>query len=1185
MRMDIVTESRALRSDGRLASYTVNARYAAFAGHRGISVRDLSLPDDRTICIRYETGRPRFNAVLAFSATQLHLLAVANGSQILIFDVDARKTQATLRGNGRIVNSISFATSEPNTLVAGAVDGSFCVWSLEEPSRPLHHVRGLIGACSNVAISPSNVDHLAVCHKGKVSVWSLPGLRPVAVMKSKTPALEMLSWCPVMPDCIAGVSSNGVLTIWDVREALGSPKVRTRSAQDDEDDDDDHAMFGEPDDVESAPYTTLQLGYSVTQVQLLGQCGIAVLPLRGKILFFYAFSQETSELTELWRLSLDVTIECFTLRDLGTAVKVVACIRNTIQDYNVPVPVLDGMGWLGFKPCTVQPPYMQTRGSPNPRASRRSGATMRPEPPLRGRERSKRRTIVSSPRSTPLNIARREQYSYKPSRLIEDHHRPHSEVSPPRSMNSSLELPMKHVADRENESPMPFLSPTIPARQSNVHNSLPPLEESLHLPSLARASFDSIVSSTTLENDSDSDDETFAGNMRGSGLLLPGGVNVPLPRICGALFGPSGQLCTFFPFRARPTSFMEEVEVMDSGKVGTQISDATRLFPKFGNLAATPRAHENSETGSVVSSADFAGDAPQYVVQPASFESRPSWKAKVSPIKASSRPFTEDHTVTVAVHELGALLPGRKALAEQYRLVSQIDENDALLCNKNADAAAGEDLPEVADAWRALAMILEPVPLRNVDPIRNWVRDVGTISHKPALSRNISLISDRTNEMDQSDTRQLQWKDHPLGHTWAVDKILEWAEQRADIQMLASTSALISRAFGRQAANLPQSLSAVQPDVLASRLLELDITHVPLGVPALHRHASALGIVEEHPLKPQVSRNTSNDTSQPPTPYLNSSTSTPPLSFSAANRQNARLFTSGSASPEQHHHRSSFGAAAKYYAQTISDKFSSYGSSPPTRKTGTSPGNELSSSLPTAAGSWSKSVSFASNLGPAKDDPRRLSLTQQDHSDDSDKTIDDASLPRTPKMPLSGVSYVANGQVAFFDELGTSPDVALRPEHATGRSGLWCQSYSEQLRSWDFLVEAAELDKMHDQTLAPESASASAQPAIVPESVSGKARTMCAVCFCIIRGAEHLCPSCLHTSHPDCLEQLVAGMGDEKFTCPTGCGCNCSEVSGFRFDIVESFQGLVERNSPPFKKKSSFTDPRRLRSRLQGESW
>lgn len=1175
--MDTAAESRGLRNDGRLAPYTVNARYAAFAGHRGISVRDLSLPDDCTYCIRYETGRPRFNAVLAFSPAKLNLLAVANGSQILIFDVAARKTRGTLRGNGRTVNSIAFAASEPNILVVGAVDGSFCVWSLEDSSRPLHHIRGLIGACSNVAVSPISVDRLAVCHKGKVSVWSLPGLRPIAVMKSKTPTLELLSWSPVVPTSIAGVSSSGVMTIWDVADALNAAKASSGPEKEDDDDGDDNAMFGEPDDVDSAPCSTLQLGYPVTQVQLLGQRGLVVLPCRGKALFFYAYSQETSDLTELWRLSLDATIECFALRELASTVKAAACLRMVIQDYNVPAPVLDGMGWSGTRSSFVQSPHTQAHSSPEGKP--RSVPTMRPEPP-QSRDRTMPRPFASSQLPSPVNIVDRNPASYDSSKFTARQHRSRFEASPARSLKSSLGLPSKPSVEKNRESIMPFLSPTIPARRTDA---LPPLDEPLHLSPLARASFDSMASSTTLENDSDSDDETFAGNM-GNSVLLPGGVNVPLPRTCGASFSPSGQLCTFFPFRARPASLMEEVDVMDSGKVGTHISDATRLFPTFGNLAATLRSHDDAELADAAPFAEPASDAPQFVLQAASFESRPSWKAKVSPIKASSRPLPEEHSVYVAVRELGSLLPGRKALAVQYRLTSGINEKDTELCNDNADAAAGEDLSEVADAWRVLAMTVEQAPVLTTEPSMDWTHVAGNAEHRPALSRNISVLSERGDESDSADLQQQVLTDHPLGRAWALKKIFEWAEQKADVQTLACVSALTRRAIGRTATTSSLPISVVSPDVLTSRLLQLDATNMPPGVPPFHRQSLGLEMVEEHSHTPHISQASPRDSSLPPTPYLNSSMSTPPLSLSAGNRQAAKLFASGSASPEQHH-RSSFGATAKYYAQTISDKLSSYGSSPPTRRAGTSPGNELSSSLPTATGSWSKSVSFASNLRAESSDQRRLVLAQEDDTYDSDKTIEDANLPQTPKMPANGVSYRTNREVAFFDELNPSSCSTFDKQQMATRGKLWCQSYSEQLRSWDLLVEAAELDNINNFTPSSGlSVGYSEARTICPEPVTGKARPMCVVCYCIIRGAEQLCPACLHTTHPRCLEQLLAGTGEEGLTCPTGCGCHCSEVSNLRLEVVDGFRDIAEPQTSRFKKKNSFTDPRRLRSKLQGES-
>ena len=289
------------------------------------------------------------------------------------------------------------------------------------------------------------------------------------------------------------------------------------------------------------------------------------------------------------------------------------------------------------------------------------------------------------------------------------------------------------------------------------------------------------------------------------------------------------------------------------------------------------------------------------------------------------------------------------------------------------------------------------------------------------------------------------------------------------------------------------------------------------------------------------------------------------------------------------YHRSSFSAAAKYYAQSITDKFSSYGTSPPAKKTGTSPSavNELSSSLP--SGSWSKSVSFAasSTTGTtARGSSLSRSFDDQAGVDayDSDKTIEDSSMVYTPRVPSGPISVAKKNRDAFTDDVSGCSKTRLISEDLVPKCFLWCQYYADQLRCWGMLEQAAELDKIASMTLN----QASTQDAdidnigIVPTATKTKqSSSTCTICFNTVRDVAQVCPACLHVCHLHCLESYITELHDEQFTCPASCGCLCSELAF----IPQEIRPPSPQVQPVFKKKASFTDPRRWRARVEGDSW
>ncbi|KJX96535.1 hypothetical protein TI39_contig615g00018 [Zymoseptoria brevis] len=1006
-------------------------------------------------------------------------------------------------------------------------------------------------------------------------------------MTARTSSLQLLAWSASEPGVLAGISSSGRFTLWNVKHMLATGNCPKLSELEEDLTEDDHAMFGAPRESYNTPFSLHELGYPVSQVQLLGRAGIVVLPREGTTIYFYTFSQDADSLTELWRLSLDSAIDCFTLRSTGNgAMQVVACLSEEIQTYKIPLPVLDGMRWSqnqSVRNSLTSQARLNEQPAGHP-------ATIKPERVRR--QMSNKKSIASTPKKARAGITSPEPRSPASKTGRRYSHNKKDSATANRAMTSSLELPKKQkLSQKEEQSPMPFLSPSIPARRDDL-STLPPLDDVLHLPPLARASFDSLTSSATHDHDSDSDDDTFAGNMRSSGSLLPGGVNIPLPRTCGAMFGMNGQLITFFPSRKIASTAIDEAEVVEPASHGGHFSEASQLFPSFGNIAAIPHIRGDSYSDGLEPWESGFGDAPKSAFEPASYETRPSWKARFSPTKPDRSPLSGHNAVYIAVRDVEILLPSRKSLAEQYRLVGEAEDpsireaedHNSELCLENAKSAAAADLCEVADSWNLLALLLEQKPALGVELSDMRASESRQMSGKrPPPSTKPSLALKGNRGLEQIPQSRMQWRDRPFAHGWATEKILDWAESRADLQTLACTSALVTKSFESSSAS-QRGLSVPRFDVLGGELGGLALDDIHAVPPTSSSSPGGLYRVDESPLRLLGSHNSSREPSQPTTPYLDSSVSTPPLSFSALQRQSLGLSASGSASPE--HQRGSFSAAAKYYAQSITDKIAAYGSSPPARKSGTSPANELSSSLPVPAGSWSKSVSFASTTDASKSERRHMSLGQADEEYDSDKTIDDADRPHSPRLPSNQVSFQVNQEAVFFDELGASTELSFSLNSMAQKSRRWCQSYAEQLRSWDLLMEAAELDNISHAGNQNPSRPNSPKSSVIPHRAASQRHTNCSACFCVIHGAEQLCPSCLHATHPKCLEDLIEFIGSEQFECLTGCGCNCAEVAELHFEMLSSGPEIAPQpTSGVFKKKSSFTDPRRLRSRLQGDTW
>ena len=259
---------------------------------------------------------------------------------------------------------------------------------------------------------------------------------------------------------------------------------------------------------------------------------------------------------------------------------------------------------------------------------------------------------------------------------------------------------------------MPFLSPAIPARRAS-QNTISPLETSvLSLPPLHDEYLNSLAPSfdapISRGDSDDSDDETFVENMQGSVTFLPGGMNVPLPKACGALFAPNGQLLLYKPPKLSPASARQTIptDAQDTSQHNDKLHKIVRLFPTFGNLnGGLYDSNEDSDSGSSSPTdngkADANGVQPMFTFQSSSVPNHQSWDYLPRQTKPGLGNSQSQHEVIISIHQLDdapELYSTRANLAAKYRVICEDGESRADVCDHNAAAVAE------SPGWRMLGV-------------------------------------------------------------------------------------------------------------------------------------------------------------------------------------------------------------------------------------------------------------------------------------------------------------------------------------------------------------------------------------------------------------------------------------------------------------------------------------------------
>ncbi|KIV91206.1 hypothetical protein PV10_05770 [Exophiala mesophila] len=304
------------------------------------------------------------------------------------------------------------------------------------------------------------------------------------------------------------------------------------------------------------------------------------------------------------------------------------------------------------------------------------------------------------------------------------------------------------------------------------------------------------------DSSSDEDDQIEAADKR---LDASANLRVPLAKGCGALWSDTGKLVCFFPSKPKePVSFLSTLGVKD-----LEESESSRLFEGFGRLNTSSPARkmasgtrtaddetssdtsESSWTSSSSSSASFetehnaqGGSSLPIVVSGLHQRSRSPDRSNQSTTggqKLNEAP----QTSSVSLHTFDDLIPSKRELAEDYRIVG----NGGEVCDHNAKVAAAASLDDLASVWTLLGLILDDsVPLEVFAEVNhNAINDI-TLIAKMANPNSNKYKGPMASEL----RGRTRWGNHPLGSPYLIPALFDHFERLGDIQMLAMMSCVLT---------------------------------------------------------------------------------------------------------------------------------------------------------------------------------------------------------------------------------------------------------------------------------------------------------------------------------------------------------------------------------------------------------
>ncbi|KAJ5612162.1 hypothetical protein N7510_005356 [Penicillium lagena] len=271
-----------------------------------------------------------------------------------------------------------------------------------------------------------------------------------------------------------------------------------------------------------------------------------------------------------------------------------------------------------------------------------------------------------------------------------------------------------------------------------------------------------------LEGESSDEDEVGMTQSQELGmsteLLRPVNANVmvPVAKACGALWANDGRLVCFFPPKKDKSMAMFE----NLGfKEMTRLSRTGKVFEGFGRLQTASLAH-----------ADPLPLPARTMMAPLII---PTSQRGAGTVKSAEAPKN-----VVSIHDLSDVLPVKRELASKYRITGKGTD----VCAHNAAVALDSGSYELAQIWGLIKLILH---VRKNPGTPGTPLESGLGVRRMLQQRKDELASGLYKGIANS---VIRWGDHPLGSHWLVPALFEHFERIGDVQMLAMLSCVLLEA-------------------------------------------------------------------------------------------------------------------------------------------------------------------------------------------------------------------------------------------------------------------------------------------------------------------------------------------------------------------------------------------------------
>ncbi|KAJ6179872.1 hypothetical protein N7519_010333 [Penicillium mononematosum] len=703
-----------------------------------------------------------------------------------------------------------------------------------------------------------------------------------------------------------------------------------------------------------------------------------------------------------------------------------------------------------------------------------------------------------------------------------------------------------------------------------------------------------------LEGESSDEDEVGMTQSQELGmsseLLRPVNANVmvPVAKACGALWANDGRLICFFPPKQKKDKSAELFENMGFKEM-TRWSRGDKVFEGFGRLhtnspgprgmgtitstddgASDDSDDSYSDTSSSSGSSDVLSGLPTRFPAPQTWRSAGSYGIHRPRSTDNSQRSTgggatvksEAPQNIVSIHDLSDILPVKRELASQYRICGKGTD----VCAHNAAVALDAGCYELAQIWGLIKLILHvrksPGTLPESGPLQRRIQRKG--SRIGSLGRD-GLYRDLTGSI-------IRWGDHPLGSHWLVPALFEHFERIGDVQMVAMLSCVL--------------LEANQEGYLESQQAK--------KTPGKHDFPSDFSPVSSAiPTKPPVATPASSvpkEVQAMPAPQTSarSSSTTPPFMSRprgiAADRKTPSQNVSMAASPDQQFQTRSGSGFGSVLASSLSRSFTfgpSSASPPTSRLDKKKPTPQNSPGVATGQVSQAQSDT-ESDHAPEPTPPARFKVTYKNQSAfESDGPAQDSFLDKDEELLYRSYRVAYANLLSIWDlpvqqsEVIKIGAVADRVDDLTS-SHYWNSTSSKESalkdphpesdsQALDFQRHCAscghalQLSIFNKEPLAPNTppsgTSANHQAA---DALTASPGSHCQPNY-LASSAARCCFDChrLWFLRPaDKFDSPFDHADRNKFlpTCPTGCGCQCSEHIA-----VDVPMPLLEPPSPGFK--------------------